>query len=265
MGGVRLPSPRGAFRVWQRNATIFRKYWKTILLPNLFEPLLYLVALGLGLGAFIREGGIYGLTYTQYIAPGLLASNAMFAASFESTFNTFIRLKIGRIYDAIISTPVNAEDVVAGEYLWAGTRATLYGTAFLVVLTAVGFFSGVALISSPWALLIPPVLLVVGIMFSVMGTLFTSLISSIDFYAYYFTLVVTPLFLFSGIFFPIEDFPSPVPEIAWFTPLYHAVNVCRALAVGPTPAVLVDIAWILVFTAALSLLPIRFMRKRLVS
>lgn len=265
MGGVRLPSPRGTFRVWQRNATIFRKYWKTILLPNLFEPLLYLVALGLGLGAFIREGGISGLTYTQYIAPGLLASNAMFAASFESTFNTFIRLKIGRIYDAIVSTPVNAEDIVAGEYLWAGTRAALYGTAFLGVLTALGLFSEVPLVSSPWALLIPPVLLIVGIMFSVMGTLFTSLISSIDFYAYYFTLVVTPLFLFSGIFFPIEDFPSPVPEIAWFTPLYHAVNVCRALATGPSPGVLVDIAWILVFTAALSLLPIRFMRKRLIS
>jgi lipooligosaccharide transport system permease protein len=95
--------------------------------------------------------------------------------------------------------------------------------------------------------------------------LFTSLISGIDFYAYYFTLVITPLFLFSGIFFPIEDFPSPVPGIAWFTPLYHAVNVCRGLATGPSPAVLVDLAWILVFTAALSLLPIRFMRKRLIS
>jgi lipooligosaccharide transport system permease protein len=129
---------------------------------------------------------------------------------------------------------------------------------------AIGFFSKVPLISSPWALLIPPVLLVIGIMFSVMGTLFTSLISSIDFYAYYFTLVVTPLFLFSGIFFPIEDFPSPVPEIAWFTPLYHAVNICRALATEPSPALLVDLAWILVFTAALSLLPIRFMRKRLI-
>ncbi len=265
IGRVRIPSARGAFRVWQRNATIFRKYWKTILLPNLFEPLLYLAALGLGLGAFIREGGMNGLTYTQYIAPGLLASNAMFAASFESTFNTFIRLKIGRIYDAIVATPVNAEDIVAGEYLWAGTRSTLYGTAFLVVLTVLGLVSNAPLISSPWALLIPPVLLVVGIMFSVMGTLFTSLISSIDFYAYYFTLVVTPLFLFSGIFFPIEDFPSPVPEIAWFTPLYHAVNVCRALATGPSPDVLVDVAWILIFTGALALLPIRFMRKRLIS
>jgi lipooligosaccharide transport system permease protein len=91
------------------------------------------------------------------------------------------------------------------------------------------------------------------------------LISGIDFYAYYFTLVVTPLFLFSGIFFPIEDFPSPVPEIAWFTPLYHAVNICRDLATGPSPAVLVDLTWILVFTAALSLLPIHFMRKRLIS
>ena len=117
MGAVRIPSPRGAFRVWQRNATIFRKFWKTIMLPNFFEPLLYLAALGLGLGAFIREGGIHGLTYTQYVAPGLLASNAMFAASFEGTFNTFIRMKIGRIYDAIIATPVNAEDIVAGEYL----------------------------------------------------------------------------------------------------------------------------------------------------
>jgi lipooligosaccharide transport system permease protein len=189
----------------------------------------------------------------------------MFAASFESTFNTFIRLKIGRIYDAIVATPVNAEDIVVGEYLWAGTRAALYGTGFLAVLTIIGLVSNTPLISSPWALLIPPVLLVVGIMFSVMGTLFTSLISSIDFYAYYFTLVVTPLFLFSGIFFPIEDFPSPVPQIAWFTPLYHAVNVCRSLATGPSPSVLIDVAWILIFTAILAFLPIHFMRRRLIS
>ena len=267
MGGVRIPALRGTFRVWQRNATIFRKYWKTIMFPNLFEPLLYLTALGLGLGAFIREGGINGLTYTQYVAPGLLAANAMFAASFESTYNTYVKLKIGRVYDAIVATPVNAEDVVAGEYLWAGTRAALYGTAFLGVITVLGFvFSPEALlVQSFWALLIPPILLVVGGMFSVTGTLFTSLISSIDLYAYYFTLVVTPLFLFSGIFFPIEDFPSPVPEIAWFTPLYHAVNVCRSLAVGPSPYVLVDVVWILIFTGALALLPIRFMRRRLIS
>ncbi len=267
MGAVRIPSLRGAYRVWQRNATIFRKHWKTIMLPNLFEPLLYLAALGLGLGAFIRAGGIHGLTYYQYIAPGLLASNAMFAASFESTFNTFIRLKIGRVYEAIVATPVNAEDIVAGEYLWAGTRAALYGTGFLGVITALGFaFSPQALlISSFWALLIPPVLFLVGIMFSVMGTLFTSLISSIDLYSYYFTLVVTPLFLFSGIFFPVEDFPAPVPQIAWLTPLYHAVNVCRALASGPSLSVLADVAWILVFTGVLALLPVRFMRKRLIS
>ena len=261
----RIPSPRGAFRVWQRNITIFRKYWKTIMFPNLFEPLLYLAALGLGLGAFIQEGGIGGQSYVQYIAPGLLASNAMFAASFESTFNTFVKLKIDRIYDAIITTPVNAEDVVAGEYLWAGTRAALYGTGFLAMLAALGFIFDEPLITSPWAVFIPPMLLVIGIMFSVMGTLFTSLIQRIDLYAYYFTLVVTPLFLFSGIFFPIQNFPAPVPQIAWFTPLYHAVNVCRGLATGPSPAVLIDVAWILVFTLALSLLPIRFMRSRLIS
>lgn len=262
---IRLPSPRGAFRVWQRNATIFRKYWKSILFPNFVEPLLYLAALGLGLGAFIQQGGIDGQSYIQYIAPGLLASNAMFAASFESTFNTFVKLKIDRIYDAIITTPVNAEDVVAGEYLWAGTRAALYGTAFLAVLTALGVAFGEPLITSFWALLIPPTLLVIGVMFSVMGTLFTSLIKRIDLYAYYFTLVVTPLFLFSGIFFPVENFPAPVPQIAWFTPLYHAVNVCRGLATGPTLSTLGDAAWILVFTGVLFLVPIQLMRRRLIS
>jgi lipooligosaccharide transport system permease protein len=265
MATLRIPSPRGAFRVWQRNMTIFRKYWKTLLLPNFFEPLLYLAALGLGLGTFIQRGGIEGQSYVQFIAPGLLASNAMFAASFESTFNTYVKLKIQRTYDAIVTTPVNAEDVVAGEYLWAGTRAALYGTGFLVVLTVLGLVFGEPLITSWWAFSIPPVLLMIGIMFSVTGTLFTSLIDRIDLFSYYFTLVVTPLFLFSGIFFPIEDFPAPVPQVAWFTPLYHAVNVCRALAVGPTPGVLVDVAWILIFTSALALLPIHLMRRRLIS
>jgi lipooligosaccharide transport system permease protein len=265
MATLRIPSPRGTFRVWQRNMTIFRKYWKTLLLPNFFEPLLYLAALGLGLGTFIQRGGIEGQSYVQFIAPGLLASNAMFAASFESTFNTYVKLKIRRTYDAIVTTPVNAEDVVAGEYLWAGTRAALYGTGFLAVLTVLGLAFGEPLITSWWALLIPPVLLMIGIMFSVTGTLFTSLIDRIDLFSYYFTLVVTPLFLFSGIFFPVEDFPAPVPQIAWFTPLYHAVNVCRALAVGPTLAVLVDVAWILIFTAALALIPIHLMRRRLIS
>jgi lipooligosaccharide transport system permease protein len=265
MATLRIPSPRGTFRVWQRNMTIFRRYWKTLLLPNFFEPLLYLAALGLGLGTFIQRGGIEGQSYVQFIAPGLLASNAMFAASFESTFNTYVKLKIQRTYDAIVTTPVNAEDVVAGEYLWAGTRAALYGTGFLAVLTVLGLAFGEPLITSWWALLIPPVLLLIGIMFSVTGTLFTSLIDRIDLFSYYFTLVITPLFLFSGIFFPIEDFPAPVPQVAWFTPLYHAVNVCRALAVGPSSAVLVDVAWIMIFTAALALLPIHLMRRRLIS
>jgi lipooligosaccharide transport system permease protein len=265
MGAVRIPSPRGTLRVWQRNATIFRKYWKTALLPNLFEPLLYLAALGLGLGAFIQAGGVGGQSYVQYIAPGLLASNAMFAASFESTFNTYVKMKIERVYDAIVTTPINVEDVVAAEYLWAGTRAALYGTGFLSVMAVLGIVFDEPLIRSFWAVLIPPTLLLIGIMFSVMGTLFTSLIDRIDLYAYYFTLVVTPLFLFSGIFFPITDFPAPVPQIAWFTPLYHAVNVCRELATGPSPGVLVDVAWMLVFTAAFFLLPIYFMRKRLIS
>ncbi|WP_273842844.1 ABC transporter permease [Rubrobacter calidifluminis] len=266
MRGVRWPSPRGSYRVWQREMTIFGKYWKTLTFPNFVEPMLYLAAMGLGLGAYIRQGGIGGESYVQYIAPGLLASNAMFAASFESTYNTFVKLKIDRIFDAIVATPVNAEDVVAGEYLWAGTRSALYGTGFLAVLVAIGeiFLSGNPLITSWWGLLIPPFLFLVGITFSVMGMLFTSLIERIDYYAYYFTLVITPLFLFSGIFFPVDNFPAPVPQIAWFTPLYHAVNVCRALAQGPSSGTFGDLLWIVVFTALLAALPVRIMRRRLI-
>ncbi len=254
---MHIPSPRGAFRVWQRDLTIFRKFWKPALFPNFIEPFFYLAALGLGLGAFIQD--INGQDYILYIAPGLLASNAMFAASFEATFNTFVKFKIDRVYDAIVSTPVNAEDIVMGEYLWAATRSALYGTSFLVVLVALG------LVSSWWAILLPPFIFLMGLMFSVMGMLFTSLIQSIDFYAYYFTLIVTPMFLFSGIFFPIEDFPAPVPQLAWFTPLYHAVNVCRGLATGPSPSVLIDVAWVVVFTGGLALVPVQIMRKRLIS
>ncbi|QYJ14358.1 Inner membrane transport permease YadH [Rubrobacter xylanophilus DSM 9941] len=257
MNKIHLPSPRGAFRVWQRDLTVFGKFWKAALMPNFIEPFFYLAAMGLGLGAFVRD--INGQDYIQYIAPGLLASNAMFAASFESTFNTFVKLKFDKVYDAIIATPVNAEDIVVGEYLWAGTRAVLYGTAFTAVIAVLG------LVHSPWALLLPPFLFLVGLMFSVMGTLFTSLIKSIDFYAYYFTLAITPMFLFSGIFFPIEGFPAPVPQLAWMTPLYHAVNVCRALANGPSAAVLVDVAWIVVFTGVLFLVPVQIMRRRLIS
>ncbi|MBX6763334.1 MAG: ABC transporter permease [Rubrobacteraceae bacterium] len=266
MRGVRWPSPRGSYRVWQREMTIFGKYWKTLTFPNFVEPMLYLAAMGLGLGAYIRQGGIGGESYVQYIAPGLLASNAMFAASFESTYNTFVKLKIDRIFDAIVATPVNAEDVVVGEYLWAGTRSALYGTGFLAVLVAIGelFLPGSPLITSWWGLLIPPFLFLTGVTFSVMGMLFTSLIERIDYYAYYFTLVITPLFLFSGIFFPVENFPAPVPQIAWLTPLYHAVNVCRALAQGPSAGTLVDLLWIVVFTALLAALPVRIMRRRLI-
>jgi lipooligosaccharide transport system permease protein len=265
VSAIRIPSIRGAFRVWQRNVSIFRKFWISGLFPNFIEPLIYLAALGLGLGAFIQRGGISGQSYVEYIAPGLLASNAMFAASFESTFNTFVKLRFDKIYDAIITTPVNAEDVIAGEYLWAGTRAALYGTGFLAMLIVLGTAFGEPLITSWWALFIPPMLFVIGIMFSVLGTLFTSLISHIDFFAYYFTLVVTPLFLFSGIFFPVENFPAPVPQVAWFTPLYHAVNVCRELATGPSSGVLVDVAWILIFTGVLALIPVQIMRRRLIS
>ncbi|HLF23283.1 MAG TPA: hypothetical protein VI565_05105, partial [Burkholderiales bacterium] len=122
---------RSAWRLWQRSATIYRRTYKFNILPNFFEPFFYLLAMGLGLGAYLTQ--LRGVDYIDFIAPGLAASSAMFGASFEVTYNAFVKMNFGKVYDAIGTTPLTPEDIALGELLWATTRAVLYGTFFIVV------------------------------------------------------------------------------------------------------------------------------------
>jgi lipooligosaccharide transport system permease protein len=253
-----VPSPRYAIRVWRRNARVFSKVWKGALLPTFFDPLLYLVAMGFGLGTYLAS--VNGIPYRDFIAPGLIASAAMWAASFETTYNVYLKMNENRLYDAILATPIEVPDIAAGDVIWGATRSTIYGCAFLVVVSALG------LVSSWWAIAIPPFIFLGGLCFSVLGYTFTALIPKIDLYSYYFTLVITPMFLFSGIFFPLNRLPDWVTVAAWFTPLYHLVEITRGLATGPEAVqILIHSAWLVVVSAALFTVPVRALRNRILA
>lgn len=253
-----VPAPRYAGRVWRRNARVFSKVWKGALLPNFFDPLFYLVALGFGLGTYLAT--IEGIPYEDFIAPGLVASAAMWAASFECTYNVYLKMHESKLYDAVLATPVEIADLAAGDVLWGATRATIYGTTFLAIVAVFG------LLSSAWAILIPFFVLLGGLAFSVLGYTFTALIPKIDLYSYYFTLVITPMFLFSGIFFPFDRLPGIAEVVAWFTPLFHLVEITRGLATGPEALqILIHATWLALFSAVLFYIPVRALRSRLLA
>jgi lipooligosaccharide transport system permease protein len=252
------PSLPIATRVWQRDARNFSKLWRGALLPTFLDPLFYLFAMGFGLGTYLAT--IQGIPYKNFIAPGLIASAAMWSAVFETTYNIYIKMNENRLYDALVATPVEVPDLVTGEIAWSATRSLVYGSSFLVVITAFG------LVDSWWALLIPFFLLLGGACFGVIGMWFTALVPKIDLYSYFFTLFVTPMFLFSGIFFPLDKLPHGLEIVAWFTPLYHLVNLMRGLATGPEFwSIVGNAAWLVVLTAAIYPFLTTKMRQRLIA
>ncbi len=131
---------RYALAVWWRNFSMYRRTWKMNLLPNFFEPLLYLLSIGIGVGAYVSQMG--GVSYVEFLAPGLVAVAAMNGASFEVTYNAFVRMNFEKTYAAMLTTPIQPDDVLAGEVLWAVTRATIYGGCFLIVLGVVAGVRG---------------------------------------------------------------------------------------------------------------------------
>jgi lipooligosaccharide transport system permease protein len=256
---LRFPDvrPSSAWRLWQRNASIYKRTYKFNVLPNFFEPFLFLLAMGLGLGAYLRQ--VRGVDYIDFIAPGLAATAAMYGASFEVTYNCFVKMQFGKVYDAVMSTPLTIEDIGLGELMWATTRATIYGSAFLVIAALFGT------VHSWWAALAPVAIALAGSMFAVIGLSFTAIIPIIDFYSYYWTMFLTPMFLFSGIFFPLDRLPGWVQGVAWFIPLHQAVNLMRALILtGDIGAAGAAALWIAVVTGALVVVPMNLLRRRLV-
>lgn len=250
-------SPRGVIKMWGRNLRAFRKVFWVSMVPTFFGPLILMISLGLGVGTMVRE--VQGLTYQQFIAPGLLASSAMLGATYSCTYDCFVRLKYQRVYDAILATPLNIGEIVTGELFWGATRGLLGAGAFLLVIAAFG------LVKSPFALLALPLLFLIGLMFAVVAMAFTAIISDVSLFTHYFTIFVTPLFLFSGIFFPVQNLPPWAGGIIEMTPLIHGVRATQYLLNGQlTGQLLWDLLYILVVTMVFFLASIYLMRRRVV-
>lgn len=244
-----------AFRVWQRHLKVYTKLYKSSIALNFIEPILYLTALGLGLGAYVQQ--INGVPYIKYIAPGIIASSAMFAAIYECTYGTYVRMTFQKTFDAILATPVNIDDLVAAEMMWGASKSLLYGSTIIVVISIFGF------VDSPMILLALPFIFISGLIFAEISMIFVSLVPGIDSFNYFYTLFMTPMFLFSGIFFPVETLPKIAADIAFFTPLYHFVNICRSLSSGNISGALQDMIWIIAVFLILIPLPFKLMKKRI--
>lgn len=243
--------------VARRNADVYFLAWKSDFLPPLLEPIVYLGALGFGLGAYVTE--IDGLPYRDFLAPALITVTAMNAAFFECSYGSFVRMYWQKTYDAIISTPVGLDDVILGELLWGATKATINATIVLLVVTAFG------LVHSPLALLILPVVFIVGFSFGSIGILTTSQAPNIDAFNFPMYLYVIPMYFLSGTFFPLEGMPQVLQYIAYTLPLTHATRIARGLTLGELDTTLLaSLGWLLVVGFMLSFLSINAMRQRLI-
>jgi len=252
-------SPAHAVSVWRRNAALYARTWKMNLLPNFFEPVFYLMAIGIGVGAYIEEMG--GTSYAAFLAPGLVCVAAMNGASFEVTYNLFVRLELDRTYDAMLTTPLEPDDVLAGEVLWALTRVGIYGGAFYLVTILFG------LAPLPGSLWVLPVIPLTGLLFAAIGMNFSLRIRTIDLFSFYFTLFLTPLFLFSDVFFPVQErLPGAWLWVAEALPLLHPVRLARSAFTGAWSWTAVwDVAYVLGLSAVLLAAPRRTVRARLTS
>jgi len=249
---------RRVWKVWMRDRDVFMRTIKVNFLPPILEPILYILALGFGLGIFIKEIG--GVSYAVFLAPGLVAITVMNSAFFECTFGSFVRMYYQKTFDAIIATPLSLEEVVAGELLWGATKSFINGLLVLAVVSALG------LISFPLALLVVPFSFLAGLLFAVIAMCFTAICPTIDTFNYPFFLLVTPMFLISGTFFPLSVLPEALQYLALATlPLTHVVIIIRGLTFGVVEwPMLLSLAWIAVVSSVLFVVSINLMKKRLI-
>jgi lipooligosaccharide transport system permease protein len=251
----------GFLRVWRRNLVVYRRIWKVNFLVPLLEPLFYLLAFGVGFSGLIGDVDYAGrnMTYVAFIAPALLATAIMFNAFYETTFASFVRMYYQKTFDAMLSTPLSLEEIITAEIIWGATKSVLAAALMLVVIALFG------LVRLPEGLWILPLAFLGGVAFGAVGMYFTGITPTIDMFNLPIFLFVTPLFLFSGTFFPVAGLPDWAQLVAQLSPLYHLVELSRLVTMGRMEAGLFSsLAYLVVFSGVFFLLAIRAMRKRLI-
>jgi lipooligosaccharide transport system permease protein len=244
--------------VWRRNFLVWRKLAIPSILGNLADPLIMLFGLGYGLGAVLGDMG--GTSYFAFLAAGFVASSTMYAATFESLFSAFSRMHVQKTWDAILNAPMTLEDVVAGEWAWAATKSLAAGACMLAVIAVFGYAG------SPLALAAIPVVALVGLAFAGVGLSINALATGYDFFSYYMTLVLTPMMMLSGVFFPVAQLPAAVQLAAQALPLYHGVALARPLLAGEVPqAILLHVGVLLAYAIGGFHVAVLLTRRRLLT
>ena len=240
---------------------VYRHQW-IIIFSGVFEPIFYLIGIGLGIGAIagpltLADGR--QVAYVAYVAPALLATAAMNGAVFETIFNVFFKLNYAKTYEGVLATPMGITEIAIGEMLWALMRAALYAVAMFVIMLVTG------MILSPWGVLMVPVALLVADAFAAAGLAGTAYLRTVNDFDVPMGLIVMPMFLFSGTFFPIQIYPEWVQVLVQLTPLYHAINLIRGLSTGLISlAQAWDFVYLLAFFAISMTIAMRQMEKRLI-
>ena len=225
--GPPSPSPR-MLRLVLRNWLVWRKLIGPSLVTHLAEPAIFLFGFGLGLGALVGEIG--GVPYINFLAGGMVGYAAMNSASFEGMYSAFTRMHVQRTWESILNAPMTLDDVLLGEWLWAGIKGTMAAAAMLVVMAVFGYIP-------LWgALAALPLAAFTALVFGAMALAVNSVAPGYDFFSYYFSLFIAPMMLLSGVFFPLEQFPEPVRLAAQVLPLTHALELLRPLCLGEIPA-----------------------------
>lgn len=244
--------------VWRRNNLVWRKHITSTLIGNLGQPLLFLLAMGYGLGKEV--GPINGLTYLQFLGPGLACSAVMYSAAFETTYGAYTKLAIQKTYEAILVTPLGVTDIVMGEIFWGASKGLLSGIIMLAALPLFGVWP------SPWTFALLPLLFLAGVFFAALGLIMTALASSYEFFNYFISLVLTPFFLFSGIFFSLHTIPDTARTVFELLPLTPVVTLSRMFCYGrfdqPWLLKIIGLFCLTVFTCQIAVFLIR---RRLVT
>ena len=214
--------------VWRRNLLVWRKLAIASVLGNIADPMLYMLALGYGVGSFVPEVG--GMKYIAFIGTGIVCQSAMFTSSFEAMYSAFSRMHVQRTWEAIINAPLSLDDVVFAEWIWAATKSVMSVLAILIVVLLLGY-------GHSWlSLWVLPLGFVIGLTYGGFGLIMNSLAPGYDFFTYFFTLVLTPRLLLSGVFFPVDQMPAALRGVAALLPLSHAIDIARPLLAGRLPS-----------------------------
>lgn len=254
---LRLPDLSTRFvPVWRRNLLVWKKLAAASVLGNIADPLLYMLALGYGLGTYI--GSVGGMPYIAFIGTGMVCQSAMFTASFEGMYSAFSRMHVQRTWEGIINAPIALDDVMLAEWVWTASKAVLSTAAILVVIAALGY-------GHTWlALWVLPLGFVVGLCFGAFGLVMNALAPGYDFFTYFFTLVLTPMLLLSGVYFPVDQMPAWLAHVAGILPLKHAIDLARPLMMGTVPGgIALHVGVLLAYAAAAYYVALVLTRRRL--